>query len=135
MNVKAVDATGKEQKITITASSGLSEQEIEKMTKDAEAHAEEDKKKRESIEIRNAAETLVYSSEKALKDAGDKVKQETGKEVTEKIEAVKEALKGDNTDKIKEAADKLSETIKSRPRAIWSTAATKSEEQKKYQRR
>jgi len=112
LNVKAVDkATNKEQKITITASSGLSKEEIEKMQKDAEAHAEEDKKKREAIEIRNAAETLVYSSEKALKDAGDKVKQETGKEVTEKIEAVKEALKGDNNDKIKETADKLSETI------------------------
>jgi len=112
LNVKAVDkATNKEQKITITASSGLSKEEIEKMQKDAEAHAEEDKKKREAIEIRNAAETLVYSSEKALKDAGDKVKQETGKEVTEKIEAVKEALKGGNNDKIKETADKLSETI------------------------
>ncbi len=112
LNVKAVDkATSKEQKITITASSGLSEEEVEKMKKDAESHAEEDKKKRESIEIRNAAETLVYSSEKALKDAGDKVKQETGKEVTEKIEAVKDALKGESTDKIKEAADKLSETI------------------------
>lgn len=132
LNVKAVDkATGKEQKITITASSGLSEQEIEKMTKDAEAHAEEDKKKRESIEIRNAAETLVYSSEKALKDAGDKVKQETGKEVTEKIEAVKEALKGDNTDKIKEAADKLSETIQKVGQELYGAQQQpKSEEQK-----
>lgn len=132
LNVKAVDkATGKEQKITITASSGLSEQEIEKMTKDAEAHAEEDKKKREAIEIRNAAETLVYSSEKALKDAGDKVKQETGKEVTEKIEAVKEALKGDNTDKIKEAADKLSETIQKVGQELYGAQQQpKSEEQK-----
>ena len=112
LNVKAVDkATNKEQKITITASSGLSKEEVEKMTKDAEAHAEEDKKKRENIEVRNVAESLVYSSEKALKDAGDKVKQETGKEVTEKIDAVKEALKGDKTDKIKEATEKLSETI------------------------
>lgn len=132
LNVKAVDkATGKEQKITITASSGLSEQEIEKMTKDAEAHAEEDKKKREAIEIRNAAETLVYSSEKTLKDAGNKVKQETGKEVTEKIEAVKEALKGDNTDKIKEAADKLSETIQKVGQELYGAQQQpKSEEQK-----
>lgn len=132
LNVKAVDkATGKEQKITITASSGLSEQEIEKMTKDAEAHAEEDKKKREAIEIRNAAETLVYSSEKTLKDAGNKVKQETGKEVTEKIEAVKEALKGDNTDKIKETADKLSETIQKVGQELYGAQQQpKSEEQK-----
>jgi len=134
LNVKAVDkATNKEQKITITASSGLSEEEIEKMKKDAEAHADEDKKKREGIEIRNSAETLVYSSEKALKDAGAKVKQETGKEVTEKIEAVKEALKGDNIDKIKETADKLSETIQKVGQELYSAsqkAEDKSQERK-----
>lgn len=129
LNVKAVDkATNKEQKITITASSGLSKEEVEKMTKDAEAHAGEDKKKREGIEIRNAAETLIYSSEKALKDAGDKVKQETGKEVTEKIEAVKEALKGDNTDKIKETADKLSETIQKVGQELYGAQKDKSQE-------
>lgn len=112
LHVKAQDkATQKEQKITITSSSGLSEEEIEKMRKDAETHAEEDKKKKEAVEVRNTAETLVYSSEKALKDAGDKVKQETGAAVTEKIEAVKDALKGEDTDKIKKAADELSETI------------------------
>jgi len=93
LNVKATDkATQKEQKITITASSGLSKEEVEKMQKDAEAHAEEDKKKREAIEAKNSLETLIYSSEKALKDAGDKVKLETGKAVTEKIDAAKEAL-------------------------------------------
>lgn len=112
LNVKAQDkATNKEQKITITASSGLSKEEIEKMKKDAEAHAEEDKKKREEIDIRNTAETLVYSSEKALKDAGDKIKVETGQMVTEKIDAVKEALKGDSIDKLKSATDELSEAI------------------------
>ena len=129
LNVKAVDkATNKEQKITITASSGLSEEEVEKMKKDAETHAQEDKKKREGIEIRNAAETLVYSSEKALKDAGNKVKQETGKEVTEKIEAVKEALKSDNTDKIKETADKLSETIQKVGQELYRAEKDKSQE-------
>lgn len=112
LNVKAVDkATSKEQHITITASSGLSEEEIEKMKKDAETHAEEDKKKKDLIETKNVAETLVYSSEKALKDAGDKVKQETGKDVTEKIDAVKEALKSDESDKIKKATEELSNTI------------------------
>jgi len=112
LHVKAADkATGKEQKITITASSGLSEEEIEKMKKDAEAHAEEDKKKKEAVEIRNTAETLVYSSEKALKDAGDKVKQETGAAITEKIDAVKDALKGEDSDKIKKVTEELSEAI------------------------
>jgi molecular chaperone DnaK len=121
LNVKAVDkATSKEQKITITASSGLSKEEIEKMQKDAEAHADEDKKKRETIEVKNAAESLVYSSEKALKDAGDKVKLETGKAVTEKIDAVKEALKGDDNEKIKKSADELSETIQKVGQELYS---------------
>jgi len=131
LHVKAVDkATNKEQKITITASSGLSKEEVEKMTKDAEAHAEEDKKKREGIEVRNIAESLVYSSEKALKDAGDKVKQETGKEVTEKIDVVKEALKGENTDKIKEATEKLSETIQKVGQDLYGSEKGKEEDKK-----
>jgi len=135
LNVKAVDkATSKEQKITITASSGLSKEEIEKMQKDAEAHAEEDKKKREQIEVKNAAETLVYSSEKALKDAGDKVKLETGKAVTEKIDAVKEALKGDDAEKIKKTADELSEIIQKVGQELYSTQSkeeAKSDDQPK----
>jgi len=132
LNVKAVDkATSKEQKITITASSGLSKEEIEKMQKDAETHAEEDKKKREAIEVKNAAETLIYSSEKALKDAGDKVKVETGREVTEKIDAVKEALKGDDTEKIKKAADELSEKIQKVGSELYSTKEDKSSEEEK----
>jgi len=122
LNVKAQDkATGKEQKITITASSGLSKEEIEKMKKDAESHAEEDKKKREAIEVKNAAETLVYSSEKALKDAGDKVKVETGQMVTEKIEAVKDSLKGEDTEKIKKATEELSETIQKVGQELYQT--------------
>jgi len=132
LNVKAQDkATGKEQKITITASSGLSEEEVERMRKDAEAHAEEDKKKREQAEIRNAAETLVYSSEKALKDAGDKIKQETGKMVTEKIEAVKEALKGEDIEKIKKAADELSETIQKVGQELYSQGSAQGESREK----
>jgi molecular chaperone DnaK len=112
LNVKALDkATSKEQKITITASSGLKEEEIEKMRKDAEIHAEEDKKRREQIETKNATESLVYSSEKALKDAGDKVKEETKKAVQEKIDDAKEALKGDDIDKIKSTGESLSEVI------------------------
>lgn len=124
LNVKAVDkASNKEQKITITASSGLSEEEIEKMKKDAEAHAEDDKKKRESIEVKNTTESLVYSSEKALKDAGDKVKKETIEEVQKKIDNAKEALKSDDTDKIKTAGDELSSTIQKVGQELYSAAS------------
>ncbi len=112
LNVKARDkATGKEQKITITASSGLTEEEIERMRKEAEKYAEEDKKKKEKAETKNRAETLVYAAEKALKDAGEKVKAETKKQVQEKIDAVKEALKTDDLEKIKKATEELSTTM------------------------
>jgi len=128
LNVKAVDkATNKEQKITITASSGLSKEEIEKMTKDAEAHAEEDKKRREEIEVKNTTESLVYSSEKALKDAGDKVKKETVDQVQEKIDAAKEALKGDDVEKIKSAGEDLSATIQKVGQELYSAAGAKEE--------
>jgi molecular chaperone DnaK len=131
LNVKAVDkATNKEQKITITASSGLSKEEVEKMQKDAESHAEEDKKKREAIETKNNLETLIYSSEKALREAGDKVKEETKKPVQEKIDAAKEALKGNDTDKIKKANDELSEVIQKIGQELYSTAAENQEKSK-----
>jgi molecular chaperone DnaK len=124
LNVKAVDkATNKEQKITITASSGLSKEEIEKMQKDAESHAEEDKKKREAIEVRNTTETLVYSSEKTLREAGDKVKQETKDKVMEKVDAAKEALKGEDSDKIKKAGEELSETIQKVGQELYAAAS------------
>jgi molecular chaperone DnaK len=132
LNVKAQDkATGKEQKITITASSGLSKEEIEKMKKDAEAHADEDKKKREEIETRNTAETLVYSSEKALKDAGDKVKEETRKEVSEKVEAVKEALKGEDIEKIKSTTEELSGVIQKVGQELYSAAPGEEKKEQK----
>lgn len=112
LNVKAVDkATNKEQKITITSSSGLSKEEIEKMKAEAASHAAEDEKKKEAIEVKNLAENLVYTSEKTLKDAGDKVKEEDKKAVQEKIDLVKEALKTDDLEKIKTATDALSEAI------------------------
>jgi len=112
VNVKAKDkATGKEQKITITASSGLSKEEIEKMKKDAESHAEEDKKKRELIEAKNIAESLVYTAEKTLKDAGDKVDSNKKSEVEEKIKAVRDALPGDNLEVIKEMTEALSKSL------------------------
>lgn len=112
VNVKAVDkATSKEQKITITASSGLSEEEIEKMKQDAEAHADEDKKKRELIEAKNLAENLVYTAEKALKDAGEKADSNKKADVEEKIKAVKDVLASDNTEEIKKMTETLSASL------------------------
>lgn len=110
LNVKATDkATGKEQQITITASTGLSKDEVEKMKKEAEMHAEEDKKKQETIETRNLAETMVYTTEKLVKDSGDKMKAEDKKILEEKIEAVKKVKEGDDLEAIKKAAEELSQ--------------------------
>ena len=93
LNVSAKDkATGKEQKITIQSSSGLSEEEIEQMRKDAESHETEDQKKREAIELKNRADTLVYTAEKTLKDAGDKVKPEDKRAVEDAILALKSTM-------------------------------------------
>ncbi len=110
LNVRAVDkGTGKEQKITITGSSGLSKEEVEKMAADAEVHAEEDKKKRDSIESKNIAESLIYSTEKVIKDNKDKVDENTKKEIENKINELKEVLKTDNTEEIKKKTEELSE--------------------------
>ncbi|OWK27074.1 MAG: molecular chaperone DnaK [Parcubacteria group bacterium GW2011_GWA2_38_13b] len=112
LSVKAKDkATNKEQSIRIEASSGLSKEEIEKMRRDAEMHAEEDKKKKETIEIKNIADTLIYTAEKALRDAGDKVAPEIKKGIEEKIEALKKAKSSDNIEDIKKTTQDLSQTI------------------------
>ncbi|MFZ2189061.1 MAG: molecular chaperone DnaK [Candidatus Moraniibacteriota bacterium] len=110
LNVKAKDkATNKEQSIRIEASTGLSKEEIEKMKKDAEVHAEEDKKKKEAIEAKNMADTLVYTTEKALRDAGDKITADEKKPVEEKIEALKKVKDGDDSEAIKKATEELSQ--------------------------
>ncbi|MBI3167572.1 MAG: molecular chaperone DnaK [Chloroflexi bacterium] len=112
LKVSAQDkATGKSQHITITASSGLNDAEIEKMRKDAEAHAEEDRKRKELIEARNNADNTVYAGEKALRDLGDKVPAEIKAEVEAKSAEVKEAAKGEDVEKIKAAVDALGQTI------------------------
>ncbi|MFH1253460.1 MAG: molecular chaperone DnaK [Candidatus Uhrbacteria bacterium] len=108
LNVSATDkATNQKQSITITASTGLNKDEIERMKREAEAHAAEDAKKREQIEHKNMAETMIYTAEKMLKDAGDKVTAEEKKEVEEKIEALKKVKDGDDHEAIKKAADEL----------------------------
>ncbi len=121
LNVSAKDkATGKEQSIKIEGSSGLSDEEVERMKKDAELHAEEDKKKKELVEARNMADTLIFSTEKALKDAGDKITDEEKKPVTEKMEALREVLKKEDatleevqksTEEFSTAAQTISEKL------------------------
>jgi len=112
LNVSAKDkATNKTQSIKIEGSAGISKEEVEKMKKDAEIHATEDKKKQEAIEVKNAADALVYTCEKTLKDAGDKIKPEDKKEVEDKINTLKEAQKGDNIDDIKAKTQELSTAI------------------------
>src|SRR5256885_1612022 len=108
VNVRAKDkATSKEQHVTITASSGLAKDEVDKLVRDAQAHAEEDRRNRERIETRNEADNLAYQSDKAVRDAGDKLPADVKADVEEKIKALQDALKTDDTDKIKAAAEAL----------------------------
>ena len=112
LKVSAQDkATGKSQHITITASSGLNDAEIEKMRKDAEAHAEEDRKRKDLIEARNNADNTVYAGEKALRDLGDKVPAEIRSEVEAKSAEAKSAAQGDDVEKIRAATDALGQAI------------------------
>lgn len=112
LNVAAKDkATNKEQKITIQGSTGLSKEEVEKITKEAEKHAEEDKLKKEQIEARNQADSLVFTAEKTLKDAGDKVKKGDREEVEKKIKALKDILESGSKDELEAKTKDLSESI------------------------
>jgi len=108
VHVSAKDkASGKEQKVTIQASGGLKEEEIEAMVKDAEKNAAEDKKRKEAIEVRNRADTLIYSSEKSLKEHGDKISSDDKKAIEEAIAELKSALEEDNLEKINEKTEVL----------------------------
>jgi len=110
LNVSAKDkGTGKEQKITITASTGLSDEEIERMTKDAEAHAEEDKKKKDAVETRNNAETIIATTDKMMKESGDKIGEDDKKEIEAKIAELKTALEADNLEDMKAKMEELSQ--------------------------
>ncbi len=112
LNVSAKDkATNKEQKITITGSTGLSKEEVEKMTKEAEAHAEEDKKKREEVDMRNQADTLVFTTERTLKDAGDKISAEIRTDVEQKLSDLKSVIQTASLEDLKPKIDALSEAI------------------------
>ncbi|PKQ36911.1 MAG: molecular chaperone DnaK [Actinobacteria bacterium HGW-Actinobacteria-1] len=108
VNVSAKDrGTGQEQKITISGTTALSDEEVDRMVNDAEAHADEDRKKKEEAEVRNTADTLVYATEKTLKDLGDKVPEETKTACEEASDELKKALEGDDIDAMKAATEKL----------------------------
>jgi molecular chaperone DnaK len=124
LNVNAKDlGTGKEQKITISASSGLSKDEVERMRKDAEAHADEDRKRKEEVEARNEADNAVYRSEKMVKDNADKISGDNKAKVESAVSAVKEALKGSDTAGLKAATEKLNEAAQAVSAEIYKAGA------------
>jgi molecular chaperone DnaK len=123
LHVSAKDlGTGKEQKITITASSGLSKDEVEKMRKDAEDHADEDKARREEIELRNEVDSAVYRSEKMLKDNADKIGEEDKKKIEDAVAEARKALEGNDGDQIKAARDKLNEAWQGASEILYKAA-------------
>jgi molecular chaperone DnaK len=120
LSVRAHDkGTGKEQKITITASSGLENDEIEKMQKEAEAHAAEDEKQRDKIETFNTADTLVYTVEKTLRDNKDKIPADLNTEVEEKVKAVRDALTAQDVDAVKQATQDLNSSMQKIGEAVY----------------
>jgi len=124
VNVSAKDqATGKEQSIQITASSGLSEEEINNLVKDAELHAEDDKKKRELVDARNTADSLIYSTEKSIKDLGDKVDSETKSKVENAIEPLKKAMEGEDAAEIKRLSEELTQESHKLAEAMYKQAS------------
>ena len=146
LNVSATDkATNKQQKITITASSGLSKEEIEKMKKEAELHSEEDKKKKEEAEIKNQAEAVIFTSEKMLKESGEKIKEEDKKVLEEKIADLKKAKDANNLEDMKKKLEEVNTVAQkigaamyqqtsdssAQPGAEASSSETKTDESKK----
>ncbi|MDD5144874.1 MAG: Hsp70 family protein, partial [Candidatus Pacebacteria bacterium] len=104
-------ATGKTQSIRIEGSTGISKEEVERMRKEAEIYAAEDKKKKDLIETKNTADNLIYTTEKTLRDAGEKVSEEIKKQVQEKVDALKKVKESDNIEELKTKMDDLSQTI------------------------
>lgn len=132
LNVTAKDkATNKEQKITIQGSTGLSKDEVEKITKEAEKHAEEDKLKKERIDARNQADSLIFTAEKTLKDAGDKVKKDDREEVEKKIKALKDVLESGSKDELEAKTKDLSESLQKVGAAMYQKSEDKKPEDKK----
>ncbi|TMG16699.1 MAG: molecular chaperone DnaK [Chloroflexi bacterium] len=123
LNVRAKDlGTGKEQKVTITASTTLNKDEVQRMVKDAEAHAEEDRKRKEEVEARNQADSLVYQAEKVLKDNADKIDAAIRSEVEGKIEPVKQAIKDNDVDRMRTTSQELAASMQKIGEAVYSQA-------------
>lgn len=130
VNVKAKDlGTQKEQKITITASTGLSEEEIDKKIKESEQFAEEDKKLKEKVELRNQSDTLIYSVEKTLKESGDKVSEDEKNQITENIKELRKALEEDDVEKIKSNFEKLTASSHKIAEEIYKQASAQTQQQ------
>jgi len=130
LHVTAKDlGTGKEQHITITASSGLDDNEIDRMVKDAEAHAAEDEKTKEKVDLRNQADAAVFQTEKFLKENGDKIDAAKKEDVEKTIEPVKEALKSDDDEQIKAAMEKLNEAMQAAATEMYAKAQQEAEAQ------
>jgi molecular chaperone DnaK len=130
LHVSAKDlGTGKEQKITITASSGLSKDEVERMRKDAEAHADDDRKQREEVETRNEADNAVYRSEKMLKESGEKIGGDSRSRIEKAIADAKDALKGGDIGGIKAASDRLNEAWQAVSAELYKAASEKRSQQ------
>jgi len=126
LNVSAKDlGTGKQQSIEIKSSSGLTQEEIEKMAQEAESHAEDDKKKREVVDLKNQADQLIYSTEKTLKEHGDKVSAETRSNIENAVNNLKETVKGEDADAIKKATENLATTSQELGKVLYEEAAKK----------
>ncbi|OIN96351.1 MAG: molecular chaperone DnaK [Deltaproteobacteria bacterium CG1_02_45_11] len=124
VNVSAKDqATGKEQSIQITASSGLSKEEIDRLIKDAELHAEEDKNKKKMVDARNTADALIYSTEKTIKELGDKIDSETKRKVEDAINNLKKAMEGEDTEEIKRLSEELTQASHKLAEAMYQQAS------------
>jgi len=124
LNVSAKDkGTGKEQRITITASSGLSQDEIERMVKDAEEHAEEDSRKREEAELRNGAESAAFAAEKLLTDNADKLPADLKEEIEGKVTAVRTALQGEDVAAIRSSVEELEKAVQRAGELVYSQQA------------
>ena len=127
LSVRAQDkGTGKEQKITITASSGLSKEEVERMRREAESHAAEDTRRKEEVETRNAADTLAYTAEKTLREQKDKITSDLSREIEGKISALRSALQGKDINSVRRASQELSEAMQKIGTAVYGQTRTSS---------
>ena len=134
LNVTAQDkGTGRQQKITITASSGLSSSEVDRMVKEAELHAEEDKQRREEIDVRNHADSLAYSTEKTLREAGDRIPADIRAEAEGKVNALRSALQSGDMAQVKQVAGELEAVMQRVGQAVYSQAGASTQQEGAYQ--